>query len=188
MSFKLINIEKNFYKSYEIISKNIPSSIFAVLGFSFFKYLISKKIIKIYLIVKKKKISALISVINYENYFAINRKIIIYLALNPLKLFMNLIKILSAVTKNSKFKINKNYLHLLHLIIFKKDFLHVSLKEKDKIINNFYKKILKKNKSNTFFLCFEKANSKAYRYYLRNKFKLFYKIGNLLYFKKKYKI
>ena len=61
-------------------------------------------------------------------------------------------------------------------------------KEKDKIINNFYKKILKKNKSNTFFLCFEKANSKAYRYYLRNKFKLFYKIGNLLYFKKKYKI
>ena len=55
MSFKLINIEKNFYKSYEIISKNIPSSIFSVLGFSFFKYLISKKNIKIYLIVKKKK-------------------------------------------------------------------------------------------------------------------------------------
>ena len=34
-------------------------------------------------------------------------------------------------------KINKDYLHLLHLIIIKKNFSNISIKRKDTIFNNF---------------------------------------------------
>ena len=83
-------------------------------------------------------------------------------------------------------KINNNYLHLLHLIILKNNFLNKSIKKKDALLAKFYKKILRNHKANQLFLCFEKNNLNAYRYYSRNKFKIFNKNTNIIYLKKKF--
>ena len=76
----------------------------------------------------------------------------------------------------------------MHLIIFKKEFINISLKKKDLIFSKFYKKILANHSSNFLFLCFEESNHKANKYYLRNKFKFLYKKKNIIYLKKKFKI
>ena len=81
-----------------------------------------------------------------------------------------------------------SYLYLLHLVIFKKEFSNVTIKNKDLIINRFYKKILKKHKANTIFLNFKKDNYKANKYYKRNNFHIFYKTKGLIYLKKKFNI
>ena len=78
-------------------------------------------------------------------------------------------------------------MHLLHLIIFSKYFKEMSLIKKDKVINIFYKKIAKKHNSKYIFLCLEKENIKALRYYKRNKFKFLYNTNSLIYLKKSFK-
>ena len=100
-------------------------------------------------------------------------------------MFKNLFTIIKSYSKNLNPNIKKNYLHLLHLVIFNKKFKGISLKKKDKILNVFYKKIAKNHKSKYIFLCLEKNNNKALRYYKRNKFKFFIETKNLIYLKKK---
>ena len=47
---------------------------------------------------------------------------------------------MKSYSKNIEIKLNKNYLHLLHLVIFKEKFKNFSLKSKDKIFDNIFKK------------------------------------------------
>ena len=157
------------------------------MGPNFFKDLVKRKNSCILCKKNKSKISAIITVINFKEYMSIDKSVIKYLFYNPTKLIFNFFYLLNSLKKTSKVIIRKDYLHLLHLVIIKKDFLKVSLKKKDMIFNKFYKTILKKHKSKVLFLCFDKKNKKAHRYYLRNNFKRIYSINNIIYFKKKFK-
>ena len=177
----------NLNKIYKIISKGLPSSIFVILGLNFFKKMVLSKLIHVYCIEKKKTISSVISVIDFKNYFLINKKIIVYLILRPFLLLKFFFKLIQASQKNSKIKINPNYLHLLHLVILKEQFMNISIKKKDVLFNKFYKKILKKHKAKTIFLCFDKKNKIAKRYYKRNNFKFYVKKGNFFYYRKTFK-
>ena len=102
--------------------------------------------------------------------------------------FLNFNIIIKNINKNLNFKLNEKYLHLLHLIIFKKEFYHINLADKDKLINKIFSYILKKHKSSILFLCLEKNNLVAKKFYLRNRFKFFFKNKNLIYLKKKYSV
>ncbi len=186
MFYKLQKNNKNFNKIYEIISENIPDSIFKKLGLSFFVYMASNKTIHVYSIKKKENISAIVTVIDYKNYVSINKKIINYFIRHPIQIFINLFTVLSSRSKKSTIKIKKDYLHLLHLIIIKKNFSNISIKRKDNILNNFYKKILNNHNAKVLFLCFDEKNKKARNYYERNNFKFLHKIKNLIYLKKNF--
>ncbi len=187
MNYKLVKTKKKLDKIYHLICEKISSSIFVKLGFDFFNYLVLKNIICVYCIKKGIKISAVITTINYKYYKSINRIVLNYLIFNPLIIIINFFYLIKSVKKSSIMHINNDYLHLLHLVIIKKDFLKITLKKKDLMFNRFYKKILVEQDANVLFLCFEKKNKRAYKYYLRNKFRNFYKTGNLLYFKKNFK-
>ena len=186
MSFKLKKNNKNLVKIYNIIREKLPDSVFKKLGLSFFIYMTLNEIIHVYTIKKNNDISAIITVIDYKNYISMNEKIIRYFIQHPFKILINFISILGSTSKKSLIKINEDYLHLLHLIIIKKKFTDISIKRKDSILNNFYKKILKKHSSKVLFLCFDEKNKKAQSYYKRNKFNFFYKIKNFIYLKKRY--
>lgn len=188
MNYQLVNKKKNLKKNYQILCKNIKSSIFCYLGFNFFNEMVLGNFIHVYNVKKNKTIASIITVIDYKNYKIIKKKIFYHLIKNPFLLINNFIFLLKSVSKNSNIKINSKYLHLLHLIIFKKEFLNISLKKKDLIFNKFYKKILANHNSNFLFLCFEENNNKANNYYLRNKFKFFFKNRSIIYLKKKFKI
>ena len=177
-----INIKNN----YKIICTKISSSIFLFLGFDFFKRLVQDNIIHLYNIKKKGDICAVITVIKYNDYKLINKKIFLYLIKHPLIIIQSLFLLINSLKKNSNLNINNKYMHLLHLVIFKKKFLNISLKKKDLILNKFYRKILKIHKASYFFLCFEKNNNKALRYYKRNKFKIFHTNKNIIYLKKNF--
>jgi len=186
--FTLVN---NIYPNkmiYNLIIKKIPNSIFSKLNFFFFKKIIKKKIINFYLIKKKDKISSIISTTTVANYELLKKEIFFYLILNPfiiivnIKFFFNLIKRDSNIIDNNY---KKKYLHLLHLIIFKKDFTDYSLREKDNIINFFFKKILNINNANYFYLCYETNNTKAHKFYMRNKFAIYKKNEKIIFIKKK---
>ena len=83
-------------------------------------------------------------------------------------------------------KLKKTHLHLLHLIVFKKQFMSVSITKKDEIINYFFKKILKNNNAFIFYLCYETNNFKAHKFYKRNKFRIFKKNRKIIFVKKRY--
>mgnify|MGYP006120859805 FL=1 len=87
-------------------------------------------------------------------------------------------------SSNIKSSNDKNYLHLLHLVIFKNYFKSISLKKKDEIINFFLRKIIKKYDAKYFYLCYERDNLRAYNYYKRNKFKFYAKRKNTIFVKK----
>ena len=186
MLFKLKKKDKDLVNIYNIIRKKLPESIFKKLGLSFFIYMASNKIIHVYSIKKNNVISAIITVIDYKNYISMNKKIIEYFIRYPLKIFVNFISLISSKSKKSMIKINKDYLHLLHLIIIKKNFSNISIKRKDTIFNNFYKRILKNHNAKVLFLCFDEKNKKAQNYYKRNEFKFLHKIKNFIYLKKKF--
>ncbi len=179
---------ENLKRNFQIICDNLPESSFKILGYDFFKKMAEKEIIKVYCINVDNELASVISVINYKNYNLINRLILRHLILKPQILISNIFKLFKSSLKSSKANIQSNYLHLLHLVIFKEKFKNYSIEEKDKIFDNFYKKILHKHEADTFFLCFNKSNLKALNYYERNNFKIFHKIGNILYYKKKYDI
>ncbi len=80
---------------------------------------------------------------------------------------------------------NIKYLHLLHFIILKKQFNKISLKVKDSLINSFLKEIVKKNNANHIYLCYEKNNLRAHKYYKRNKFKVYKKNNKTIFIKKR---
>ena len=184
MSYKLQKNNKHLSKIFDIISENIQDSVFKKLGLRFFVYMVSKKIIHVYSVKKKKNISAIVTVIDYKNYISMNEKMINYFFQHPIQLFVNLIAVLSSMSKKSTIKIKTDYLHLLHLIIIKKNFSNISIERKDNILNNFYKKILNNHNAKVLFLCFDKKNKKAQNYYKRNNFVFLHKVKNLIYLKK----
>ena len=186
--FLLINDVKLNKLIFNLIIKNIPHSIFSKLNFFFFKKIIQKKLVDLYLIKKKKKISAIISVTSVNNYSLIKKEILKYLFLNPLIVILNLSFFLNLPNRDSNeidLKHKNKFLHLLHFIILKKQFSQNSLKEKDSIVNFFFKKIINKYNANYFYLCYEKSNIRAHKYYKRNKFKIYKRNKNIIFVKKK---
>ncbi len=185
MTFQLLSKKNKLKEIFNIIQEEIPSSIFKKLGYEYIYQLVKEKFIHIYLVKRNEKIASIITVIDFKSYQQLSKKTIIYLTTKPFLLFKNLFTIIKSYSKNLNPNIKKNYLHLLHLVIFNKKFKGISLKKKDKILNVFYKKIAKNHKSKYIFLCLEKNNNKALRYYKRNKFKFFIETKNLIYLKKK---
>ena len=186
MGFQLLRKKKRLKKIYNIIKKEIPSSVFKKLGFEYFDQLVKEKFIHVYIIKVKRKIASIITVVDFEHYKLLSKKTILYLIKNPLLLFQNLFKFIKSSSKNLDINLNRDHLHLLHLVILGENFKGMSLKKKDKVFDVFYKKIVKNHKSKYIFLCLEKNNAKALRYYKRNKFYFFYKIKNLIYLKKNF--
>jgi hypothetical protein len=186
--FLLTNKINNHKKIFNIIINQIPRSIFAILDVSFFKNLIKDKIIEVFVIKKENKIASVINVITNNNYSILKKKIFFYFLLKPHRLFLNIYFVFAMFDRslsNIKFVKNNNYLHLLHLVIFKKCFKNLSLKKKDEIVNFFLTKIIKKYGARYFYLCYEKDNLRAYNYYKRNKFKFYAKSKNTIFAKKR---
>ncbi len=188
-NFLLCNCPYPNKKIFKLITKNIPNSIFTILDFSFFKEMVNKKIIDLYIIKKNKKISSIITVTSFKNYQKLKRNIINYLFLNPLKVFKNIPFFLRSVSRDSnevKILNKKNYLHLLHLIIFKYQFKSIKIKLKDEILNFFFTQIVKINNAKSFYLCYEYNNIKAHKFYKRNKFLIYKRNKNHIFIKKKF--
>jgi len=185
-SYTLKKIENNTYYLFNLIKRDIPSSIFSSLNYKFFNNLIKEKIIHLYIIQYQKKISAIITVTTVKNLQKLKYKIFFFYFINPTKLIVNIIKIIKSIARSSNVNFNKSYLHLLHLVIYRKNFMNVSVKKKDKIINFFFKNILKIFKAKSLFLCYEKKNIKAHRFYLRNNFIVYNKNKVLVFVKKKF--
>lgn len=189
-NFLLSNKITDHKKIFNIVVKNIPGTIFSILDHNFLRKIEKKKILEIFTIKKENKICSIISVISIENYVNLKKEIVLYLILHPYKLIRYIFFIYSQTSRKSiSFKLNKkkNYLHLLHLIIFKDKFKKMSLLNKDKLINFFFKKIIKKYNAKYFFLCYEKDNFRAHKFYKRNKFKIYVKIKNSIFTKKEFK-
>lgn len=189
-NFLLTNKINNHKKIFNIIINQIPRSIFTILDVGFFKNLIKAKIIEVFVIKKENRITSVINVITNNNYNILKKKIFFYFLLKPHKLFLNIYFVFMMFDRSSsniKFVKDKNYLHLLHLVIFKKYFKNLSLKKKDEIINFFLTKIIKKYDAKFFYLCYEKDNLRAYNYYKRNKFKFCAKSKNTIFLKKRVK-
>ena len=173
----LSKIENNTYHLFNLIKRDIPSSIFSSLNYKFFKNLIREKIIHLYIIQCKKKTSAIITLTTVRNLAKLKYRIFLFYLTNPFRFILNIINIFKSLGRSSNSKFGNNYLHLLHFIIFKKKFMNISIKKKDEIINFFLKSILRMFKAKSLFLCYEKNNLKAHKFYNRNK--------DLVYVKKK---
>ena len=61
----------------------------------------------------------------------------------------------------------------------------ITISAKDNIINFFFKEIIKKNNANYFYLCYERNNYKAHKFYKRNKFVIYKKNQKIFFIKKK---
>ena len=184
-SHTLKKIENNTYYLFNLLKRDIPSSIFSTLNYKFFNNLIKEKIIHLYIIQYKKKILAIITVATVKNLQKLKYKIFFFYFINPIKLIVNIIKIIKSLARSSSVHFDKSYLHLLHLVIFKKKFMNVSIKKKDQIINFFFKNILKIFKAKILFLCYEKKNIKAHRFYLINNFIVYNRNKDLVFVQKR---
>jgi hypothetical protein len=65
--YVLSKIENNTYHLFNLIKRDIPSSIFSSLNYKFFNSLIIEKIIHLYIIQYKKKNSAIITITTVRN-------------------------------------------------------------------------------------------------------------------------
>lgn len=184
-SYKLRKIENNTYYLFHLIKRDIPSSIFSSLNYKFFNNLIKEKIIHLYIIQYQKKKSAIITVVTVKNLQKLKYKIFLFYLTNPIKLIFNIIKIIKSLARSSNLYFDKSYLHLLHLVIYKKNFKNISIKKKDQIINFFFKNILKFFKAKSLFLCYEKKNIKAHKFYLRNNFLVYNENKDLVFVHKR---
>ena len=184
-SYKLRKIENNTYYLFNLIKRDIPSSIFSSLNYKFFNNLIKEKIIHLYIIQYKKKKSAIITVTTVKNLQKLKYKIFLFYFINPIKLIVNIIKIIKSLARSSNVYFDNSYLHLLHLVIYKKNFMNISIKKKDGIINFFFKNILKIFKAKNLFLCYEKKNIKAHKFYLRNNFIVYSENKDLVFVQKR---
>ena len=185
-NFFFSNRNHNLYLIYKIICKQIPGSIFSKLSFFFFKTLIKKKIIKCYYLCKQNKFVSIITIIDHKNFKKITYEILFFLLLNPKILLLNFFYFINNFKKKIRSNLDHSNLHLLHLIIFKKYFYKIKLIEKDNFFNLIFIKILKENNAKKFFLCFEKNNLAAHRFYLRNKFRIYNNKTNIIYAQKKF--
>tara|TARA_B100001057_G_scaffold493863_1_gene589245 strand:- start:244 stop:834 length:591 start_codon:yes stop_codon:yes gene_type:complete len=186
--FSLLSKNNPSKKIFNLIISQIPNSIFSKLDFLFFQEIIKKKIVNLYLIKKKNKLSSIITVTSVKNYELLKKKIIIRLLINPVLILTNINFLFNLISRNSKninSKYKNKYLHLLHLVIFKKAFFGNSLQKKDKILNFFFKKIVKINNANFFYLCYESDNFKANKYYKRNNFVIYNKNKKTIFAKKR---
>ena len=139
-NFTLISVSNPNRSIFNLIVKKIPNSIFSKLDFFFFKNVVKKKIIELYVIKNKNKISSVISTVTVNNYKLLKKKIFIYLVFKPFSVLSNFFYFLSLLKKDENeidLKNKKKFLHLLHLIIFKNEFSNFSIKKKDNIINFF---------------------------------------------------
>lgn len=184
-SYKLRKIENNTYYLFNLLKRDIPSSIFSSLNYKFFNNLIKEKIIHLYIIQYQKKKSAIITVTTVKNLQKLKYKIFLFYFINPIKLFVNIIKIIKSLARSSNVYFDNSYLHLLHLVIYKKNFMNISIKKKDEIINFFFKNILKISKAKSLFLCYEKKNIKAHKFYLRNNFIVYSENKDLVFVQKR---
>ncbi len=188
-NFCLTSNNKNSFKIFSAIKKQIPASIFCVLEFVFFKDLINQKLINIFYLTKKNKIAAIITVIKFKDFINLKRQIFFYLLKRPYKIFFNFKILFNALKRDraeNNFTTRDDYLHLLHLIIKKEMFYKNSLKQKDDLINFFFKKIVKNFNAKYFYLCYEKSNIKAHKFYKRNKFKIYETTNSAIFVKKKF--
>ena len=186
--FSLVSIINPSRQIYTLIVRNLPNSIFSKLDFLFLKNVVKEKILQVYAIKKKKKLSCIITITTYEKYNTLRNFIILYFLKNPLKTLSNIRFILDVMDRDKnevKSDNNIKYLHLLHFIILKKQFNKISLKVKDSLINSFLKEIVKKNNANHIYLCHEKNNLRAHKYYKRNKFKVYKKNNKTIFIKKR---
>lgn len=185
LPFKLYKVENNTIRAFSLISRDISSSIFSSLSYKFFDNLVKNKIINLYIVKYKKKKLAIITVVTVKNLLKLKYKIFFFFFLNPHKFICNLRKLLISISRNSNARFDGSYLYLLHLIIYKKTFLNIYIKKKDKIINFFLKKILITFKAKSIFACYEKKNTSARKYYIRNKFIVYDENKNSIFIKKK---
>ena len=188
-NFCLTNNNQNYLKIFSVIKKKIPASVFCVLEFEFFKDLINQKLINIFYLTKNNKIAAIITVIKHKNFINLKKKIIFYLLKNPHKIFFHFKTLFNTFKRDgaeNNFTISDDYLHLLHLVIKKEMFYKNSLKEKDNLINFFFKKIVKSFNAKYFYLCYEKSNIKAHKFYKRNKFKIYETTSKAIFVKKRF--
>jgi len=190
-NFLLTNKIDNYNIVYKIIIKKIPRSIFSKLQYKFFKNMVNSKIIEVFLIKKKKnEISGIVSVITIDNYRVLKKKIFSYLLKSPsilFKEFFFFISLLARGSININLNNKKNYLHLLHLVIFKNKYKNISLINKDKVVNFFFNKIVKKYNAKYLYLCYEKDNLNAFKFYNRNKFKVYARVKSTIFVKKFFK-
>jgi hypothetical protein len=182
--YVLSKIENNTYHLFNLIKRDIPSSIFSSLNYKFFKNLIEEKIIHLYIIQHKKKTSAIITLTTVRNLAKLKYRILLFYLINPFTFILNIINVFKSLGRSSNSKFDKSYLHLLHFIIYKKKFMNISIKKKDKIINLFLKSILRMFKAKSLFLCYEKDNLKAHKFYLRNNYIIYNRNKDLVFVKK----
>ena len=134
-NYLLTNRITNNKKIFNIITKQIPRSIFTLLDADLFNKIIKDKVIEVFVVKKKNIIVSVISVIKNENYNFLKKEIFFYFLTKPYKLLLNIFFIIAMFGRSSsniKSSNDKNYLHLLHLIIFKNYFKSISLKKKMK--------------------------------------------------------
>ena len=180
----LSKIENNTYHLFNLIKRDIPSSIFSSLNYKFFNSLIREKIIHLYTIQYKNKNSAIITITTVRNLAKLKYRILLFYLINPFAFIFNIINVLKSLGRSSNPKFDNSYLHLLHFIIYKKRFMNVSIKNKDNIINFFLKSILRTFNAKSLFLCYERNNLKAHKFYLRNNFVVYNRNRDLVFVKK----
>lgn len=188
-NFILINKKKLSKKIFEILIKKIPNSIFSKLNYNFLKKIIEKKIINLYIIKNQRKIFSLVTTVSYDNYNLLKKKIFIFLIKNPHIIFLNLKYFYNIFNRDSNeinLKYKKDFLHLLHLVIFSDKKFNKNIKLKDELMSFFYKKILEKNDAKLFYLCYERKNLKAHNYYKRNNFRIYKKNADVIFIEKKF--
>ena len=164
----------------KIIKKEITNSVFFYLDFYFFKKLIKKKIISVFVIKKKNKITAIISVVETKNFFKLKYDILLFFFRNPHKLILNIFSILKSSLRGSSNFSDNEHLPFLKSLLKKK-------KKKDKIINIFFKKILIIFNAKSLFLCYDIHNLSAKKYYKRNNFTIYDRNNSTIFLKKKFK-
>ena len=104
--YYLTNDKIDYLVVFKLIQKNIPRSIFSKLSFNFFKMIIKKKIIRIFLIKKKDKIASVISVISPKNYILLKKEIFLNLIINPINFLLNLSFFISLMDRDEKYNLN----------------------------------------------------------------------------------
>ena len=189
-NFNLSNNIDNYDSVFKIIKDKIPVSIFSIVNLNFFKTIIEEKIIEVFLIKKNEETVSVITVATIQNLYKLKKKFIFYLITHPYKIFVNFSFLLKSIGRDeydNNFKKNQS-LHLLHLVIFKNYFVDISKKDKDKILDTFFKKIIKKYNANSFFLCYEKTNVKAHYFYKRNNFKIYKEKDNKIFVSKEFNL
>ena len=189
-NFNLSNNIDNYDSVFKIIKDKIPVSIFSIVNSNFFKTIIEEKIIEVFLIKKNEETVSVITVATIQNLYKLKKKFIFYLITHPYKIFVNFSFLLKSIGRDeydNNFKKNQT-LHLLHLVILKNYFDDISKKDKDKILDTFFKKIIKKYNANSFFLCYEKNNVEAHYFYKRNNFKIYKEKDNKIFVSKEFNL